>query len=98
MSDLTERVVGRMLGERNQVRLGAFAILLVLLFSIASKNFLTLLNFQSMGFQVAEVGLLSLAVMLSMLSFRLQILPHLWQQSCSRVRMPLPQRGARRWP
>lgn len=68
VTDLTERIVRRMLGERNLVRLAAFAILVVIVFSIASSNFLTAINFQSMGFQVAEIGLLSLAVMLSMLS------------------------------
>lgn len=68
MSDMTERVVQRMLAERSLVRLAVFAILVVVLFSIVSNNFLTLINFQSMGFQVAEVGLLSLAVMLSMLT------------------------------
>ena len=68
MSDMSERVVGRMLAERSLVRLAVFAVLVVVLFSVASNNFLTLLNFQSMGFQVAEVGLLSLAIMLSMLT------------------------------
>jgi simple sugar transport system permease protein len=68
MTDVTERLVRRMLAERSLVRLAAFAVLLVVVFSIASGNFLTIINFQSMGFQVAEVGLLSLAVMLSMLT------------------------------
>jgi simple sugar transport system permease protein len=68
MTDLTERFVGRLRTERSLVRLLAFAIAVIVLFSISSDNFLTAINFQSMGFQVAEVGLLSLAVMLSMLT------------------------------
>ncbi len=68
MSEMAERMVHRMLAERNLVRLAVFAILIVVGFSIVSENFLTVINFQSMGFQVAEVGLLSLAVMLSMLT------------------------------
>jgi simple sugar transport system permease protein len=68
MTDLTERYVHRMLAERSLVRLAALAFLVVVVFSLASDNFLTVINFQSMGFQVAEVGLLSLAVMLSMLT------------------------------
>jgi len=68
MSDLTERMVRRILAERNLFGLAIFAILVVVLFSIVSDNFLSVVNFQSMGFQVAEVGLLSLAVMLSMLT------------------------------
>jgi len=68
MSDLTERMVRRMLAERSLLGLAIFAILVVVLFSIASDNFLSVISFQSMGFQVAEVGLLSLAVMLSMLT------------------------------
>lgn len=66
--DLSERMVRRMLGERSLVQLAAFATLVVIVFSVASRNFLTPINFQSMGFQVAEIGLLSLAVMLSMLT------------------------------
>ena len=68
MTDLTQRYVDRMLAERSLVRLAALALLVVVVFSVASDNFLTVINFQSMGFQVAEVGLLSLAVMLSMLT------------------------------
>lgn len=68
MSGLIERMVRRMLAERSLLGLAIFASLVVVLFSIASDNFLSIISFQSMGFQVAEVGLLSLAVMLSMLT------------------------------
>jgi simple sugar transport system permease protein len=68
MSDMTERMVRRMLGERSLVRLAVLAIAVIILFSILSDNFFTVIDFQSMGFQIAEVGLLSLAVMLSMLT------------------------------
>jgi simple sugar transport system permease protein len=58
-----------LLGERTLVRLAIVAAVVFVLFSvIASPFFFSLINFQSMGFQVAEVGLLSLAVMLSMLT------------------------------
>lgn len=68
MNDLTARYVDRMLAERSLLRLAALSVLVVVVFSFASDNFLTVINFQSMGFQVAEVGLLSIAVMLSMLT------------------------------
>ncbi len=68
MSEMIERMLRRMRAERSLFGLAVFAILVVVLFSIASDNFLSVINFQSMGFQVAEVGLLSLAVMLSMLT------------------------------
>jgi simple sugar transport system permease protein len=61
-------LAGRMPVERSVVRLAGLAVAVVLAFSLASGSFFTVLNFQSMGFQVAEVGLLSLAVMLSMLT------------------------------
>ena len=56
------------LTERSVVGLLALALLVVVIFSIASPNFLALITFQSMGVQVAEIGLLSLAVMLAMMT------------------------------
>lgn len=61
-------VIQRLLPERSLLRLAAFAIVVLVAFSLMSKPFFTVINFQSMGFQVAEVGLLSLAVMLTMLT------------------------------
>lgn len=61
-------VIRRLLPERSLLRLAVFAIVVLVIFSVMSKSFFSVINFQSMGFQVAEVGLLSLAVMLSMLT------------------------------
>ena len=61
-------MIGRVLGHRETARLMALAIVVVVVFSLTTRSSFTLINFQSMGFQVAEVGLLSLAVMLSMLT------------------------------
>jgi simple sugar transport system permease protein len=58
----------RLLPDRSLLRLAAFALLTLLVFSLSANSFFTVINFQSMGFQVAEVGLLSLAVMLAMLT------------------------------
>jgi len=67
MSDAST-LIQRLMPERSLLRLAAFAIVVMIVFSVMSKPFLSVINFQSMGFQVAEVGLLSLAVMLSMLT------------------------------
>lgn len=58
----------RLLTDTSIVRLAVFALVVMVAFSLASSKFFAVINFQSMGYQVAEVGLLSLAVMLSMLS------------------------------
>jgi simple sugar transport system permease protein len=50
------------------IRLIGFALVVLVAFSLMASSFFTTINFQSMGFQVAEVGLLSLAIMLSMLT------------------------------
>ena len=68
MSDLTERAVQRLLSERDLVALVAMGLAVIAVFSLATDTFLTAISFQVMGFQVAEVALLSLAVMLSMLT------------------------------
>ena len=65
---MPSRVVGNLLADRDIVRLMAIALVVVVVFSLTTRSFFTLINFQSMGFQVAEVGLLSLAVMVSMLT------------------------------
>lgn len=67
MRHVTGRV-GGLFADREIARLMALALVVVLVFSLTTRSFFTLINFQSMGFQVAEVGLLSLAVMLSMLT------------------------------
>lgn len=68
MSDMARRVVQRMLAERSLVRLAVLTLAVLIVFSSISSTYFTVINFQSMGFQVAEVGLLSLAVMLAMLT------------------------------
>ena len=62
------RVVGGLLADREMARLVLLAVVVVIVFSLTTRSFFTLINFQSMGFQVAEVGLLSLAVMVAMLT------------------------------
>jgi len=66
MSDMAVRVVRRMSAERSLVRLAVLTLAVLIVFSLVSSTYFTVINFQSMGFQVAEVGLLSLAVMLAM--------------------------------
>jgi len=68
VSDLTERAVQRLLSERDLVALVAMGLVVLAVFSLVTDTFLTVISFQVMGFQVAEVALLSLAVMLSMLT------------------------------
>jgi simple sugar transport system permease protein len=66
--DMTARLVTRLVPDRSVTRLFVLALLVLVVFSLASENFLTLINFQSMGLQVTEVGLLSMAIMVSMLT------------------------------
>ncbi len=68
MSTLRRFDASRLLQDRSLTRLAVLVVALVAGFSLASPNFLTVLNFQSMGFQVAEIGILSLAILLSMLT------------------------------
>jgi simple sugar transport system permease protein len=68
MNDMPARVLRRMLAERSLVRLAVLTLAVLIVFSLVSSTYFTVINFQSMGFQVAEVGLLSLAVMLAMLT------------------------------
>jgi simple sugar transport system permease protein len=68
MSDASARLVRRMLAERGVTRLFVLAVVVLIFFSLTSASFLTLINFQSMGLQVSEIGLLSLAVMITMLT------------------------------
>jgi simple sugar transport system permease protein len=67
-SDLSERVVARLLSQRDIAFLVALSLAVLATFSLATDTFLTTISFQVMGFQVSEVALLSLAVMLSMLT------------------------------
>lgn len=64
----TARLIRRLVPDASVVRLFVLAVLVLVVFSVASADFPTLINFQSMGLQVTEVGLLSLAVMVSMLT------------------------------
>ena len=68
MTSLRRLDASRLLQDRSLTRLAVLVVALVVGFSLASPNFLTVLNFQSMGFQVAEIGILSLAMVLSMLT------------------------------
>jgi simple sugar transport system permease protein len=68
MSDLRSIDLSRLLKDRSLTRLAILVVALLVAFSLASPNFLTVLNFQSMGFQVAEIGILSLAMTVSMLT------------------------------
>jgi simple sugar transport system permease protein len=68
VSDLSARTVQRLLSERDLVALFAMGLAVLAVFSLVTDTFFTVISFQVMGFQVAEVALLSLAVMLSMLT------------------------------
>jgi simple sugar transport system permease protein len=66
---LTRRFVGVAQGERSLVRLIALAVAVLVLFSVLSPNvFFSVINFQTIAFSVPEIGLLSLAVMVAMLT------------------------------
>lgn len=67
-SSLSERVVGRLLSQRDIAFLVVIVLLVSATFTLTTNTFFTTISFQVMGFQVAEVALLSLAVMLSMLT------------------------------
>jgi simple sugar transport system permease protein len=56
------------LRDSSLLGLTALAVAVAIGFSIATPQFATAINVQSMGFQVAELGLLSLAVALSMMT------------------------------
>ncbi len=66
--NLSERVVSRLVSQRDLWFLVLLAAAVIATFSLTTDTFLTTISFQVMGFQVAEVALLSLAVMLSMLT------------------------------
>jgi simple sugar transport system permease protein len=69
LDSVTRRLVGLAQGERSLVRLSALALAVLVLFSALSPNiFFSIINFQTIGFAVPEVGLLSLAVMVAMLT------------------------------
>lgn len=68
MNDLSANVVRRLLGQRDLLALLGLAVLVLATFSFTTSTFLTVISFQAMGFQVAEVALLSLGIMLSMLT------------------------------
>jgi simple sugar transport system permease protein len=66
--NMSERVVARLLSHRDIAFLVLIALIVMAVFTLTTDTFLTAISFQVMGFQVAEVALLSLAVMLSMLT------------------------------
>jgi simple sugar transport system permease protein len=67
-SNITERLVARVLSQRDLASLVVIALAVFTIFTLTTSTFFTTISFQSMGFQVSEVALLSLAVMISMLT------------------------------
>ncbi|MCU1670450.1 MAG: hypothetical protein JWP40_3377 [Blastococcus sp.] len=66
---LTQRLVAAAQGQRSLTRLLGLAVVVLVLFSALSPNvFLSLINFQTIAFTVPEIGLLSLAIMVAMLT------------------------------
>jgi simple sugar transport system permease protein len=66
---LTKRFVALAQGQRSLARLLALALGVLILFSVLSPNvFFSTINFQTIAFTVPEIGLLSLAVMVAMLT------------------------------
>lgn len=69
MNDFSQKVVGRILSDRKLSQLVVLTIVTFLLFSLLKPDlFFTRRNLQSMAFQIPEVAILSMAVMLSMLT------------------------------
>jgi simple sugar transport system permease protein len=65
----TRRVVGMLQGQRSLARLLALALAVLVVFSVLSPEiFFSVINFQTIAFTVPEIGLLSLAVMVAMLT------------------------------
>jgi simple sugar transport system permease protein len=66
---LTRRFVAAAQGERSLTRLLVLAVAVLILFSALSPNiFFSVINFQTIAFTVPEIGLLSLAIMVAMLT------------------------------
>jgi simple sugar transport system permease protein len=66
---LTKRFVAAAQGQRSLARLLILALTVLILFSALSPNvFFSVINFQTIAFSVPEIGLLSLAVMVAMLT------------------------------
>jgi simple sugar transport system permease protein len=66
---LTRRLVAAAQGRRSLTRLLALAVVVLVLFSALSPNvFFSVINFQTIAFTVPEIGLLSLAIMVAMLT------------------------------
>ena len=69
LESATRRLTGLAQGERSLVRLVGLALAVVLLFSLLSPNvFFSVINFQTIAFAVPEIGLLSLAIMVALLT------------------------------
>ncbi len=65
----TRRLTSLAQGDRSLVRLVGLALAVLLLFSVLSPQvFFSVINFQTIAFAVPEIGLLSLAVMVAMLT------------------------------
>jgi len=65
----TRRLTGLAQGDRSLVRLVGLALAVLVLFSVLSPQvFFSVINFQTIAFAVPELGLLSLAVMVAMLT------------------------------
>ncbi|GAA0485538.1 MAG: hypothetical protein ABS61_01075 [Microbacterium sp. SCN 70-18] len=66
LAQANARPVRRRFGDRGLIGLIAFAVAVALLFSMLTPRFAGIVNVQSMAFQVAEIGLFSLVIAISM--------------------------------
>lgn len=63
----TKRFISIAQGERTLTRLAGLAVVVLIVFSLLSPQvFFSVINFQTMAFSIPEIGLLGLAVMVSM--------------------------------
>lgn len=69
LDQATKRFVASAQGQRSLTRLVILAVSVFVLFSVLSPDvFFSVINFQTVAFSVPEIGLLSLAVMVAMLT------------------------------
>ena len=65
----TRRIVGMAQGQRSLARLVALTLVVLVGFSVLSPDiFFSIVNFQTIAYAVPEIGLLSLAIMVAMLT------------------------------
>ncbi len=69
MNDFLSNFRSRLLGDRKLTQLTIIAVVIFTIFSVAAPDiFFTSSNFTSMAYQIPEIAILSMAVMLSMLT------------------------------